>query len=72
MPKKITIIMEQPLDDGKVGKLGIDDDANLYWNGKKVVTKEKVALEWWVNLSIILGAISTSAIAIFTGLNCLC
>ena len=47
------------------GKLGIDEDANLYWNEKKVITKGKITLDWWVNLSIIVASISTLVMAIF-------
>ena len=64
MGKKITTIFEQPLDNGRSGILGIDEDANLYWNNKPVVTRGKLALSWWVNLSIVIGGFSTFILAI--------
>lgn len=68
MSPKVTTIFEQDTDSGKTGVLGIDDDARLYWNDKLIVTEKKVVLSWWVNLSIIVGGLSTLVIAVFTAL----
>jgi hypothetical protein len=35
----------------------------LYWNKKKIVTEQKLNLAWWVNIAIVLGAMSTAIIA---------
>jgi 1,4-dihydroxy-2-naphthoate octaprenyltransferase len=51
------------------GELGIDDDANLYWNKKMVITKNKVTLDWWVSLSVIFASISTVVTAIYAVLS---
>jgi hypothetical protein len=51
------------------GELGIDDDANLYWNKKRVITKGKITLNWWVNLSIIIASISTLVMATYAVLE---
>lgn len=66
MTPKITTIFEQDTDSGKTGVLGIDDEARLYWNGRPVVTEQKLRLAWWVNLAVIIGGASTAVIAIFT------
>jgi len=50
------------------GRLGIDENGNLYWNGKPVVTESSLNLKWWVDCSVIVGAISTAIIAVFTAL----
>ena len=42
-----------------IDKLGVDDNNQLYWDGKPIVTKERIVLEWWVNLAAILAAFST-------------
>ena len=63
---KIHTIFTQKLDNGKEGELGIDDEANLYWNKKAIVTEQKVKLRWWVNVSILLASVSTFAIALLT------
>lgn len=68
MSDKITTIFEQDTDGGKTGSLGIDEDARLYWNGQLVVTEQKLQLSWWVNLSVIIGGLSTLVIAVFTAL----
>ena len=47
--------------DGKHFSFGLDDDANLYVNGQRVVTEQKVALAWWVNLAVILGGLGAFA-----------
>lgn len=51
-----------------MGVLGIDEETRLYWNGQLVVTEQKVKLSWWVNFSVIVGGLSTAAIAVFTAL----
>lgn len=53
------------------GELGIDEDWNLYWNKKRVITKGKVTLQWWVNVAIICASASTLALAIFAALELL-
>jgi hypothetical protein len=64
----ITTIFEHCADTGKTGVLGIDEDARLYWNGRLIVTEQKIKLSWWVNIAVILGGVSTAVIAIFTAL----
>jgi len=67
MASEIQTIFTQDIDGSdKIGTLGIDKDGNLYWNEKRVVTEQVVKLQWWVNLSIIAGGLSTAVIAIFT------
>lgn len=57
-------IFSQELDNGKNGSLGIDDEANLYWNGKRIVTEQKIKLQWWVNFSVIVASIATATMTI--------
>jgi len=68
MASDIQTIFEQETEGGKTGVLGIDEDARLYWNGQLVITEQKVKLSWWVNLSVIIGGLSTAAIAVYTAL----
>lgn len=42
---------------GKTATLSFDEDGHLYINGQKVVTEQKVKLEMWVNVAIVLGAL---------------
>ena len=69
MMAKVHTIFTQDLDNGKQGELGIDDETNLYWNNKLIVTEQKVKLQWWVNVSIIMASVSTVALAVFTALQ---
>jgi len=55
-------------DNGVEGSLGIDEHGKLYWNGKVIVTEQKITLQWWVNLSIIVASVSTLLLA---GIACL-
>ncbi len=57
------------MDNGAEAELGINDERNLYWNKKAIVTKQIVELQWWVNLSIIVASFSTLVIAIVTLLH---
>ncbi len=66
---KINTIFTINMDNGTEAELGIDDERNLYWNKKAVVTKQKVKLRWWVNCGIIVASFSTLAIAIVTLLH---
>ena len=45
--------MEQDSDDGGTLELGIDNDNNLYVNGKKVLTETKLVIDKSVNYAII-------------------
>ncbi len=54
------------------GKLGIDENSNLYWNGKRVITEQKVILERWVNIAIICASASTVGMLILSLLEYLC
>lgn len=63
---KITTIFEADSDTGKLGVLGIDDDAKLYWNGQRIVTEQKLKFSWWVNFSVVIGGLSTAVIAVYT------
>lgn len=58
------MIFSHESDSGSKGEMGIDEHGVLYWNGKPVVTEQKVKLQWWVNLSAILAALSTVVMAI--------
>lgn len=42
---------------------GVDEENRLYWNSKPVVLEKKLTLSWWVNLSVIVGALSTAVMA---------
>jgi hypothetical protein len=48
----------------QAGSIGLDESGKLYWNGKELVTKQKITLQWWANISILIGAISTLILAI--------
>lgn len=65
MKNNIETIFTHETDDGAIGELGIDKDAKLYWNKQPIVTEQKVTLQGWVNISIIIASLSTLIIAIF-------
>ena len=59
-------------DQGQDAVLGIDNETkSLYWNGEKIVTDQRLSLKWWVNLSIVIGGMSTLAMAITAVVECL-
>ncbi len=39
--------------------LAFDDDGYFYVNGKKVLTEQKITLDWWVNIALAAGGFST-------------
>ena len=49
--------------------VGVGDDGKLYVDGKEVVTESKIVLQAWVNVSIIVTALATVAMAVFTVLD---
>ena len=67
MPK-IEEIFTYDSESGSKGALGIDENGQMYWNGKAVVTEQRVKLAWWVNLAVIVGGFATLVIAVFTAL----
>ena len=50
-------------------ELGIDENSNLYWNKKKVITEQTIKLEFWVNMAIIFASASTIVLAAFAVLD---
>ena len=56
----------KPITIGQMEKLGIDENNRLYWNGFPVVIDKTIKLQWLVNVSIFVGAISafTSAVIV--------
>jgi hypothetical protein len=69
MTRKIETIFEHTSNGGSIGRLGIDEHCKLYWNEKPVLTKQEVKLQLWVNVALIVGAVSTLLIAFFAGLD---
>lgn len=52
-----------------LGRLGVDEDNRLYWDGRPVVVQERLALAWWVNVAVVVGALSTLALATIEALR---
>jgi len=69
MKKDVETIFSNESRGGVEGRLGIDKEARLYWNEQLVVTEQRVKLQWWANISIVIASLSTLVIAIFTGLQ---
>jgi len=65
---KIRELYQVEFADGLKGALGIDERGRLYWNGEPVVTAQRVLLSWWMNFAIVVGGLSTLAIALFNAL----
>jgi len=43
----------------ELDNLGIDENNKLYWNKQPLVIEEKIHLQLWVNIAIVIGALST-------------
>ena len=46
-----------------IEKLGFDENNNLYWDGKPVLTRRKIRLPWFVNVAAIIASLSTAPMA---------
>jgi hypothetical protein len=57
------------IGDDDFVRLGVDEHHKLYWDGKPVVTEERLTLTWWVNIAVVVGALSTFAMAVFEALK---
>lgn len=68
MAPKVQTIFSQDLDNGTTGEFGIGEDGQAYWNGKPIVTEEKVVLQLWVNIALIVTAIAVVGQMLFAGL----
>ncbi len=53
--------MSTQAKNGKNFAFGIDNDGNLYVNGKKVATKQKFTFGWVLNCSVFLGGLGAFA-----------
>ena len=69
MTKKIETIFTHGKTDGVPNELGIDNAGRLYWKKKAVVSMQKIELQIWVYVAIIIGAVSTLGIAVFSALS---
>ncbi len=47
----------------ELGRLGIDERNNLYWDGKPLITRRKVTLPLFVNVAAVLAGLATALIA---------
>lgn len=54
----------RPVSLEQLDKLGVDEDNRLYWNGQPVILEEKLTLQWWINVSAVLGALSGVTLAV--------
>ena len=57
MPKVHAITYED------IGKLGVDENNNLYWDGRPVLTRRNIRLPWFVNVAAIVASLSTVVMA---------
>ena len=46
--------------------LRVDDNFQLYFNGNKVITENRITFDWWVNWAVILGGIGAFIAGIIT------
>ena len=46
MTKIHTIFTFDVSEDGFDGALGADEEGNLYWDQKQIVTKQNIELQW--------------------------
>ncbi len=53
--------MNTDTPSGKPISFGLDDEGRLYVNGEQVITKQKISLDWWVNVAVVLGALGSLA-----------
>lgn len=60
MPE-INEFMYTDAPSGKQLSLGIDNEGLLYVNGERVVTEQKIRLDWWINVAMVLGALGAFA-----------
>ncbi|MDP2002904.1 MAG: hypothetical protein Q8J86_08230 [Desulfurivibrionaceae bacterium] len=63
MPNIKTITLDQ------LDRLGIDETNKLYWDGKPLVTEERIVLARWVNIAVIVGAVAALITAVVEALK---
>ncbi len=59
MPKKELWYMDTQVG----GRLSVDEDRRLLWNGELLVTEQRVRLDLSVNIAIIVTGLATAVIA---------
>jgi hypothetical protein len=50
------------IDD--LDRLGVDETNKLYWDGKPLVTEERIVLARWVNVAVVVGSLAAFLTAI--------
>lgn len=69
MKPKIHRVFSQELDNGTEVEFGVGEDQQAYRNGKPIVTQERVVLQHWVNLALVVTAVAGIGQAVFAGLS---
>ncbi len=69
---EISVWMTHDSPSGKEMVFGIDDDANLYVNGKRVLVDKGFQFQWWINWAIVLGGIGAFAQGVVTVYSFVC
>lgn len=59
---KMSKIKTIGMDD--LDRLGVDETNKLYWDGKPIVTEERIALALWVNVAVIVGSAAAALTAL--------
>lgn len=54
----------KPVSLEQLDKLGVDESNKLYWDSRPIVVEEKVTLQWWINASAVVGALSGFTLAV--------
>lgn len=54
----------RPISIDELDRLGIDEENNLYWDGKPIVIRRRISLPWFVNLAAVGAATATIIMAV--------
>ncbi|MHC4105962.1 MAG: hypothetical protein ACYSR9_13555 [Planctomycetota bacterium] len=73
MTEIVQIFPYTPTDGRPHHGLGVNPKTmELFWDKKKIVTEQRLALDWWVNAAIIIGGLSTAILALIGVLKYFC
>ena len=66
---KIYEWMSTATEEGTPVVFGLDKEGRLYVNVEQVVTEQKLALQWWLNVALTLGALGALASGVVAVIN---
>lgn len=59
----------RPIEIDEMGRMGLDAENQLYWNGELIKVKKRISLTLWQKIGAIITVLSTFSLALFDAIR---